>query len=189
MSLTQRCCHVKPGRAKIPGISSEADPLLCHRREHSQLKTRLLLLCCSKDCLWKKKHKAIHLALCSLTHGFKPRLLAAPPNHSSSPAPSDAQQGLHSGLPLPLVLDHGSGFSLMKTPLCVCVSEQDLHLILHDLPKSSSALFLISLELCPSSCTPLPPSLIFTPTRTVLITRVCPPETAPEQANPLHVPV
>lgn len=135
------------------------------------------------------KKKAIHLALCSLIHGFKPRLPAAPPNHSSSPAPSDAQQGLHHHLPLPLVLDQDTALSLMKTPLCVCVSEQDLHQILHDLPKDTSPLFLIILGLCPSSYTPLPPSLIFTPTRIALTTRICPPETAPEQENPLHTPV
>lgn len=55
MSLMQRYCHVKSGRAKIPGISSQADPLLCHRREHSPLKTLLFLLCCSKDFLGGKK--------------------------------------------------------------------------------------------------------------------------------------
>lgn len=172
MSLSQRRCHVKPGRAKIPGISSQAGRLLFYRREHSQLKTLLFLPCCSKGFLWEKKQKAIHLALCSLIHGFKPRLPAAPPNHSSSSAHSDTQQGLHGDLPLPPVFDQDAGLSLTKTRLCFCVSEQDLHQILHDPPpEGTSPLFLISLELCPSSCTALSPSLIFTPTGTALTTR------------------
>lgn len=90
MSLSRLRCHVKPERAKIPGISSQADLLLHHRRENSQLKT-LFLLSCSKDFLRKKKQKAIHLALfvhssMASSPGFWQSLPATPhPQHLQMP--------------------------------------------------------------------------------------------------------
>lgn len=133
MSLSQTCCHVKPGKAKIPGISSRADPLLCHRREHSQLKTLLLfLLCCSKDFLWKKKQKAIHLALF-----FHSSVASSPGCRQPLPATLlpqhlhlSAVKGVHSDLPPASGFGSECCLSLMKTSLCVCVSEQDLHQVL-----------------------------------------------------------
>ncbi|KAF2983830.1 hypothetical protein EK904_005188 [Melospiza melodia maxima] len=79
------------------------------------------------------------------------RLPAAPANHSYSPAPSDAQQGLHSDLPLPPVLDQVLVFLSQKFSSVSLFQKIDLQQILHDLPKGPSPLFLIGLELCPSS--------------------------------------
>lgn len=135
MSVLQTCCHVKAGRAKIPGISSQVSHLVCHRRDHSELKTLPLFLpCCSKAFLWKKKQKAICPALF-----FHPFGASSPGRHlpsllfpSSCQAPLGAWVGAARCLPflLPLALDQGAGLSLMKATHCICVSEQDLHQIL-----------------------------------------------------------
>lgn len=80
MSVLQTCCHVKAGRAKIPGISSQFSHLVCHRRDHSELKTLPLFLPrCSKAFLWKKKQKAILPTLF-----FHPFVASSPGHHLPS---------------------------------------------------------------------------------------------------------
>lgn len=172
---------MKEGRAKISAIFSQVSPLVCVHMgpltaENTPPPPPHLL---QEGFLVEDETKSNspHAHFLPI-YGFKPRPPPSlpPPRHLQVP-----YGGLNSALPP--VSGFGVGywaFSHESNSRYLCFSTRPasdsgvsgLSSALNDLPKGTSPSLLLRLELCPSSCVPLPPGPLLIPVGTILISRV-----------------